>query len=245
MIAGKSGNKSSQHNKNRFKKHINHDVTNRDAKIKCFNCGTIGHRAKNSKAFHVTGDILCNSWCFDSGCTSHMCKDIERFVKIDREYDRGKLNLASSACTDIRYKGIVSTVTNSNTGSRALNFFDTLYVPDLRTNLISISKITDKRHKVIFSKTKAEVIDHDHGNVLIIARRENGLYYFSRVTDDECRNVLEANVTRRVPKNSLEDSHIRMGHLNIQSLRKASRKRSIHEVNVKNMNQDFECSVCL
>ena len=122
---------------------------------------------------------------------------------------------------------------------------DTLYVPDLHTNLVSIGKITDKGHNVLFSKTKAEVINHD-GEVLLTAERENDLYFLRDFTDPECKNIFQVNVAERIlKKNSLEDWHIRMGHLNIQSLRQAIKTGSIQGINIEGIDEDFECSVCL
>ena len=40
------------------------------------------------------------TWCLDSGCTAHLCKDTDDFIKIE-EIKSGRLNLASSASTDI------------------------------------------------------------------------------------------------------------------------------------------------
>nr|CAD7403147.1 unnamed protein product [Timema cristinae] len=67
------------------------------------------------------------------------------------------------------------------------------------------------------SETKAEIIDQDD-NVLLIAKRENGLY-FPELTDQECRKISgldDAAITPR--KNSIEVWHSRMGHLNVKSL---------------------------
>ena len=66
------------------------------------------------------------------------------------------------------------------------------------------------------------------------------------MTGPKCKNIFEVNVTERIlKKNSLEDWHIRMGHLNIQSLRQAIKTGSIQGINIEGIDEDFECSVCL
>nr|CAD7196617.1 unnamed protein product [Timema douglasi] len=98
-------------------------------------CSAIGHLAKNSQktrksneqsaknveiVYLVTTDMSNNSsfqirniagrvsWCFDSGCTSHMCGSIELFAQIGQNFDHGKLNLTNGTCTDIEEIDTVS-----------------------------------------------------------------------------------------------------------------------------------------
>ena len=94
----------------------------------------------------------------------------------------------------------MKTIKKVNGQRKVITLNDTLYVPDWHTNLVSIRKITDKGHNVLFSKTKAE---------------------------------------------SLEDWHIRMEHLNIQSLCQGIKTGSIQGINFEGIDEDFECSVCL
>lgn len=109
MIAGKS--------------HKNNGAKS-DAKMKCFKCGTVGHRAKYCKKKQSAsgsgardvcllteasanetfsaGNNGDSGWCFDSGCTSHMCNDISLFKTLHKDHEHGVLNLASSAKTSIQ-----------------------------------------------------------------------------------------------------------------------------------------------
>ena len=57
-----------------------------------------------------------------------------------------------------------------------MQFQNTLYVPDLCTNLISIAKITDMGHDVIFNGREARVVNHDN-DVRLVADRRGNLYY--------------------------------------------------------------------
>lgn len=271
LIAGKPEIKNAQNNHGRRDRLGKGNVGNKDSKMKCFKCGKIGHRARNCQNSKETGgqfasgaedvSLLTNPetsvdkafstvrgsnrgiWCFDSGCTSHMCNDANSFVKVTHDGEKRKLNLANSARTDILGKGVVSTETVENGNVKVLKLSDTLYVPDLRTNLLSIGKIADKGHDVVFNKTEVKVIDCD-GKVLIAGKREGGLYYLHEVCKSECKNVREFDVVRTPKKDSLEDWHIRMGHLNVQSLRQAIRKGSIQGVKVENLNENFQCTVC-
>lgn len=273
MYAGKTKGRYNKKERHHREKSDKHAMAKDDSKIKCHKCGVIGHRAKNcqttkkpSESTEKSDEKVCfaaisevpecsafraeenagrSDWCIDSGCTSHMCRNIESFASIDRNFNRGKLNLANSACADIEGIGCASFETRASGKRKAVELSDALFIPDLRANLISVGKITDKGHKVVFSDKKAEVID-SADRVLITAKREGGLYYLPTLTDAECRKISESNdATKTIKRNTLEDWHIRMGHLNVQSLREAIKAGSIQGINIENIGENFQCQVCL
>jgi len=85
-----------------------------------------------------------------------------------------------------------------------------LHVPDLRTNLRSVSKITDNGYDVIFKKENATVIDRN-GDVKLIAKRRGELCYVYQNSPHECNAASE--LSEKV-SNSLRLWHDRLGHLN-------------------------------
>ena len=44
-------------------------------------------------------------------------------------------------------------------------------------NLVSVGKITDRGHNIVFRRDRAEVVRSD-GKVLLAAEHDGGLYYF-------------------------------------------------------------------
>jgi len=90
------------------------------------------------------------------------------------------LKLASQASTDVKGYGAVRLSVIGNSSPRLIEFNNTLFVPDLRTNLISVAKITDKGHKVVFNSDSAVVTDQQ-GQVKLTADRKGDLYYIRRV----------------------------------------------------------------
>ena len=102
--------------------------------MKCYNCGLIGHKARNGRKPRKLNDRSGNGpsdvsvyahaeetthvafraedggrqmWCLDSGCTSHMCRDAHIFQQISTD-GTGQLHLASNASTCIAGKWPVS-----------------------------------------------------------------------------------------------------------------------------------------
>lgn len=93
---------------------------------------------------HTTGRI----WCLDSGCTSHLCKDPKLFVTCKAERN---IKLASQETTRATAKGNLSLTISNGKQNKEITLADALYIPDLRTNLMSIAKIVDKNHTVLFT----------------------------------------------------------------------------------------------
>jgi len=88
-------------------------------------------------------------------------------------------------------------------------FEDVLRMPKLRTNLLSVGKITD-RGRVTFDDKKARVTDGRYKTILT-AYRKNGLYF---LREERCESSAEANVAKSACKVAdIETWHRRMGHL--------------------------------
>lgn len=250
------------------------DKDDSDSKLKCFTCHGFGHKAEQcpsekkskeqsanraddvnlltelklikSDVYQVGKNRSPDAWCVDSGCTSHMCSDRNVFGQIDSG-KRGNLNLASSnASTENEGRGVTSVVTSIDGREKNVHFSDTLYVPNLRTNLVSVGKITDRGYKVIFDSTKAETIDVE-GNVVLAAERDGGLYYVKCAKINECKKIdASPDISVHTPKDrSFEEWHVRLGHLNVQSLREAIKSGAIRGLRIKDPREDFQCQTCI
>jgi len=119
-------------------------------------------------------------WILDSGCTSHLCGDEDSFERLERTIG-GKLKLANKASADVKGKGTVKISVADDVSARRVKFNNTLFVPDLRTNLVSVAKIADKGHVVSFHKDFAIAKDQC-GQVRLTADREGDLYYVREET---------------------------------------------------------------
>jgi 23S rRNA-/tRNA-specific pseudouridylate synthase len=69
------------------------------------------------------------------------------------------LNLANHSFTKIRGTGNVKIKVSNENNLRTVNLNNVMYVPDLRSNLLSVGKITDKGSTVIFENNKVYILD--------------------------------------------------------------------------------------
>lgn len=128
-----------------------------------------------------------DAWCFDSGCTSHLCHDRKKFEKASNTKNL-KLNLANYDSTDVKAKDTVKIVAADGGTTKYVYLKDALHVPDLRSNLISVAKITDVGNSVEFFKKKA-VIKDNRGTTILVADRKGDLYYLRKSDEESARNI--------------------------------------------------------
>lgn len=251
MNVDKSVNKPKWPNGNKYKK------------IKCYICGKPGHIAKkcfkrnSMSSQHITQPTANNvddsyavshtatdsekssrasmAWILDSGCTAHLCGDLSLFKSICKSTDC-RLNLASHASAEVKGKGVVNISALCEKESRVIEFHNTLYVPDLRTNLISVSRIIDKGHNVVFRGQHAYVTDNEN-NIKMIADRRGDLYYL-RVKENSA-NIAVKNNTK------IWDWHQRLGHLNRYDMVKLIRRKIMPHFNACDLQELSKCEICL
>lgn len=85
------------------------------------------------------------------------------------------VKLASDATAEVTAKGDVIITTSNGRTDKSFLLQNTLHVPNLRTNLLSVSKIVDKDYTVVFTKNHAHVKDKN-GTLKITANREGDLF---------------------------------------------------------------------
>lgn len=227
-------------------------------RYKCSKCGVKGHKAVNCRSKGKKNKVedssmyaICEKhdmcqivasdvedvWCLDSGCTSHLCGDATRFIELD-ENETGRLKLANNATTEIRAKGTAKIATSVDGKRRNVTLNEVLHVPESRTNLLSVSKITDRGFKVVFDQEKAEIFDGD-GVTHLIANRKDNLYYVKANPLEGCQNAVSG-----ADEDSAQLWHRRLGHVNFRDLIAAAKSGAIRGLNLKGDLDNLVCDIC-
>lgn len=219
---------------------------------KCFNCSKIGHKSAdcriktkrgetNNKSDAMTA-IVCNTkveqssdWFLDSGATRHMCNDDQRFTVLN-DTDRSKVFTAAEHCMDSSSVGEINMEVKNRGSKNMVKLKDTMYVPALRNNLMSVSTITDNGYIVVFDEYRATIKRRD-GSTALTATKKNQLYVV-----DETNN--RAMATRDVNDDKMTRWHQRYGHLNISDLKNLKMKEIVKGIDFTIKTDKFQCKIC-
>jgi hypothetical protein len=121
-----------------------------------------------------------NDWVVDSGATEHMCSSWESFVSYRPLTIHKKVCLGNGTIIYAPGIGNVSLEFNlGNTTQQGLvqNIY---YVPELHSNLFSLSNLTKRRYKTVFNENACRIynpegtltaVAHLHGNMFILDTR--------------------------------------------------------------------------
>nr|XP_029725279.1 uncharacterized protein LOC115265158 [Aedes albopictus] len=120
------------------------------------------------KRIFAIGNVKTSEWYFDSGATCHMARAEQRFI--DEEAMNHDVGTANNSSMKAIAKGSVSL----NGSEGCVNVGSVLKIPDLATNLLSVSTICKRGHKMIFTADKCEVWDED-GELIITGVEDGGL----------------------------------------------------------------------
>ena len=183
-----------------------------------------------------------DDWCIDSGATSHLCNNEQKFKKVNYE-NSGTLNLANNSSTEIIGKGQIQLSTKVAEIRKNVTISDASCVPELRTNLLSVSKMSDRGYKVIFYYKGVTVVTGEikmTGNIELTGSRKSNLYFLDKAKE-------EAHITHQKGKPneiSLELLHRKLGHVNINDVTNAVKKELVTGVKIVKGEQT-KCETCL
>jgi hypothetical protein len=126
-------------------------------------------------------------------------------------------------------EGTVEFTANVYGDATSASLSNMLHVPDLRTNPMSIGKITDRGLKVHFRKNDATILDSKR-NIMLIANSVEDLYFVNENGQEMC-------ATSSVSKDKEVTSellHRRSDHVNTKDISSAVRERAVRGVRLAN-----------
>ncbi|XP_077247228.1 uncharacterized protein LOC143886944 [Tasmannia lanceolata] len=110
-------------------------------------------------------------WCVDTGATSHICNVLQG-LRISRRLTDDKLNLQVGSDTIVAVQAMGDYFLTFSRGYLLLK--DCLYVPSIRRNLISVSKLISDGYLVDFNKSS--VFIKNENSIIVEGALVDGLY---------------------------------------------------------------------
>ncbi|UYV70438.1 K02A2.6-like [Cordylochernes scorpioides] len=194
------------------------------------------HNQETAMNLHISSPDFNNKckWILDSGATSHMSTDINLID--DLQDDSRKITLPDDRFIKSNGSGTVETYQDDN---HLLTLKEVLYVPELNSNLISVSKITEDEKQIIFDENGARIIDNN-GSSIITAKREDNIY-----TIDACANIkLEENVFK-TQENNWKIWHKRLAHINENYMNMTLKDSMVYGFSCSPINNLEPCITCI
>lgn len=219
----------------------------------CHHCGKVGHwkrncfeyldTLKNKSSIGISDmfiieinslEIDSNSWCIDTGATSHVCNVLHGFQEI-RRLNKGEVTL---------HMGTKATVAAVSVGTYCLmldgvilTLKECLYVPQIRRNLISVTKLVESGYSFLFTN---KVVIKLNNKVVAYGVQNNGLYFVNAISSLFC--VESSNKRKRESVIPTYLWHLRLGHINIERINRLARDGPLNFLKVESFPT---CEPCL
>ncbi|UYV65495.1 hypothetical protein LAZ67_3004515 [Cordylochernes scorpioides] len=189
----------------------------------------IGENHNQETAMNLSSPEFNNKgkWILDSGATSHMSTDIN--LMDDLQDDSRKITLPDDRF--IKSNGI-GTVEIYKDDNHLLTLKEVLNVPELNSNLISVSKITEDEKQIIFDENGARIIDNN-GSSIITAKRKDNIYAI-----DACANI-------KLEENNWKIWHKRLAHINENYMNMVLKGPMVYGFSCSPINNLEPCITCI
>lgn len=218
----------------------------------CWKCKKIGHissKCPNSVPHPRSYNVECNTaqlenlFILDSGSTGHFLSKKELFHTLDDTAPK-LLRLADNSSTEIRGTGDATLNFATDNHIKEFNVDDAMLVPNLRNNLLSISKICDKGYIVTFDASKVTL---RNGPDVIVGERQNDLYCLRTINKGDSDPKMSASM---MASSSMDTKskfdflklHYRYGHASTEILKTLKFKDL---GTLPPAPPDFTCEVCI
>jgi hypothetical protein len=157
-----------------------------------------------------------DQWYLDTGCSNHMSGKRTWFNELDESVNRS-IRFADDSV--VKAEGIGKIRIQSKDG-KGVVISDVLYVPSMKSNLISIGQLLEKGYVV---KMEDKVLKFFYSKMKLILKAP----MLRQRTFKIKINVIEGNCLLASPNNDDWIWHQRFGHLNFGDLSKLQKKKMV------------------
>lgn len=209
----------------------------KNKKVRCYECGENHYRRDCPKLVEKSKpkELKCmltsflvdekhNDWYIDSGASAHMTRD-RSLLKNVRVSSKKSVVVANNHSIKIECMGDIEQKADDDS---VLIIKDVQYIPELCTNLLSVSQIVKHDNKVVFTKDGCKIFDRN-GQVISTGKLENNMFKLD-FTISQGDSVFSAKV------NDFWLWHRRFGHAGIAKINSV--------LDTKNKVKKLDCEIC-
>lgn len=154
-------------------------------------------------------------WFLDSGASSHVTGSSDFLSEVSPS-SITSIRTAAGQILPVAHKGTVKFK-----DCEVKSVHDILYVPGVKTNLLSVGRFADLGHTIVFNSTSCLIYDIDYpSNIFLQAHRDHRTKLY-RLTATPMVSTEPALLTTHTPKVSMETLelwHRRLAHVHYQGL---------------------------
>ena len=164
-----------------------------------------------------------DDWLIDSGANKNMGNDKESFTELRplEKDDPKKVAVGDGNLLDVKMKGTVELDVEVDGEIKKCKLKNTLFVPDLCFNLVSVGKASESEVTVIFSGDDCKFINK-HSTVIATGQKVHGLYQLNCIKSKAKALCVTSKVN---DKESVW--HSRFAHLGNKNLSKLSKEEMV------------------
>lgn len=188
------------------------------------------------KIYEIKAADNSREWTLDSGATSHISNDKELFSELVPINNKSvklangeRVNIMGIGCCCVKF-------INEHEKTTILKLTNVLYVKDLKSNFISIKKLTNKGCEVRFYDQKADI--QINGKIIATANIKNEMLL----------QLDQVNAVKEVlnKKDCIHYFHRVFGHRNVESIKRMLNEKLVTGIELKtNCNCQTECEICI
>ncbi|GKU86234.1 hypothetical protein SLEP1_g783 [Rubroshorea leprosula] len=182
------------------------------------------HSEKNDDAslfmvYHPKEVSKKNVWYLDIGCNNHMCGDKSAFLDLDESFqDKVKFGDNSTIAVKGRGKGKITIRAKDNSVQTIANV---LYVPNLKSNLLSLGQLQKKGYEILIKDGVCQVRDSKLGLIAKVKMIGNRLFpLYLQTIDLSCLSTKL--------KNTAWLWHCQYGHLYFGGLKALQQNKMVN-----------------
>ena len=115
-------------------------------------------------AYYVNEELEVDVWYVDTGCSNHMCGSKSYFSYLNEGF-HPTMSFGDCSIVKVMGKGDIKIRTKNVFVETILNVF---YVPDLKSNLLSVGQLQEKGYVITIQKGVCEIYDPSRGAIVVV-----------------------------------------------------------------------------